>query len=147
MGQNHGQWNSVPNKSLERTRNRAAQACRSTARTTASSAAWSRSSGLVLITCTANDVAVGLAYPLASLIAGQNASAIGDANDPLGGIGCNGAQHTPETSAAKLGAVGSAYSFEAGKLYNLNADAVIMDHSDIRKAEVVYAMLRAAATT
>jgi hypothetical protein len=28
MGQHHGQWNAVPNKSLERTRNRAAQASR-----------------------------------------------------------------------------------------------------------------------
>jgi hypothetical protein len=106
-----------------------------------------RVSGPVLITCTANDRAVGLAYPLASLIAGQNASAIGDANDPFGGIGRNGAQHTPEASTRKLGAVGTAYSFEGRKLYNLTADAVIMDHSDIRKAEVAYAILSGVTTT
>jgi hypothetical protein len=106
-----------------------------------------RVSGPVLITCTANDVAVGLAYPIASLIAGQNASAIGDANDPFGGIGRNGAQHTPEAIVGKLGAVGSAYAFEAEKLYNLNADAVIKGHSDICKPEVAYAILTAVATT
>ena len=93
-----------------------------------------RVSGPVLITCTANDVAVGL-YPLASLIAGQNASGIGDANDPFGGIGRNGAQRTPEADAGTLVAVGSAYSF-GGKLYNLTADAVIKGHSDICKPEV-----------
>jgi alpha/beta hydrolase fold len=106
-----------------------------------------RISGPVLITCTENDVAVGLAYPLASLIAGQNASRVGDANDPFGGIGRNGAQHTREASAGKLGAVGSPYTFEGGKLYNLNADAVITGHSDICKQEVAYAVLKAVTTT
>jgi hypothetical protein len=106
-----------------------------------------RIGGPVLITCTENDVAVGLAYPLASLIAGQNASRVGDANDPFGGIGRNGAQHTREASAGKLGAVGSPYTFEGGKLYNLNADAVITGHSDICKQEVAYAVLKAVTTT
>jgi hypothetical protein len=92
-------------------------------------------------------VAVGLAYPLASLVAGQNASGIGDAKDPFGGIGRNGAQHTPEASAGTLAAVGSAYSFESGKIFNLNADAVIKGHSDICKPEVAYAVLKAVATT
>lgn len=106
-----------------------------------------RINGPVLITCTTNDVAVGLAYPLASLVAGQNASGIGDAKDPFGGIGRNGAQHTPEASAGTLAAVGSAYSFESGKIFNLNADAVIKGHSDICKPEVAYAVLKAVATT
>jgi hypothetical protein len=106
-----------------------------------------RIAGPVLITCTENDKAVGIAYPLASLIANQTASAIGDANDPFGGIGRNGAQHTPEASDGTLGAVGSPYAFNGGKLYNLNADAVISGHSDICKAEVAYAVLTAVATT
>jgi hypothetical protein len=38
-------------------------------------------------------------------------------------------QHTPEAQDGTLGAVGSAYAFSAGKLFNLNADAVIMGHS------------------
>jgi hypothetical protein len=45
-----------------------------------------------------------------------------------------------------LGAVGSAYQSKTGKLYNLNADACIMDHSDIAKSEVAYALLSAVAT-
>lgn len=103
-----------------------------------------RIAGPILVTCSVNDTAVGLAYPLASLIAGQNASAVGDANDPFGGIGRNGAQHTPEAVQATLAAVGHPYVFEARKLYNLNADTVIGGHSDIRRPEVAYAILKAA---
>lgn len=107
--------------------------------------AENRIAGPLLITCTVNDKAVGVAYPLASLIAGQNASSLGDANDPFGGIGRNGAQHTPEASSGTLSKVGSSYGFQAGKLYNLNADEVIHDHSDICKNEVAYAVLSAMA--
>ena len=103
--------------------------------------------GPIVISYSKNDTAVGLLYPLASLIAGQNASKIGDANDPYGGMGRNGAQKTPEAINGALGAVGSAYQFKTGKLYNLNADACIMDHSDIAKSEVAYALLSAVATT
>jgi hypothetical protein len=109
--------------------------------------AHDRVKGPVVITFTANDRAVGLAYPLASLIAGQNAAGLGDANDPFGGIGRNGAQHTPEAKAGTLGGVGTAYSFVARGLYNLNADAVIKDHSDVRGREVAYAILSAVAAT
>ena len=103
--------------------------------------------GPIVITCTQNDKAVGLAYPLASLIAGQNASAIGDKNDVFGGIGRNGAQKTPEASDGTLLKVGGAYQFAAGKLHNLNADAIILGHSDICHNEVAYAILGAVATT
>ncbi len=103
--------------------------------------------GPTVITCTKNDKAVGIAYPLASLLALQNASALGDANDPFGGLGRNGAQRTPEAVNSTLLPVGSTYQFEAGKLYNLNADGVITDHSDICKNEVAYALLTAIATT
>jgi len=103
--------------------------------------------GPVLITCTSNDEAVGVAYPLASLIAGQNAAKLGDANDPFGGIGANGAQNTVEAVPGVLGAVGTAYSFTGGKLYNLTADKFINDHSDICKPEVAYALLKAVART
>jgi hypothetical protein len=106
-------------------------------------------SGPIVITCTPNDQAVGRLYPLASLVAGQNASKLGDANDPYGGIGCNGAQKTPEVSTefVKLTPVSGSYRFQTGKLYNLNADACITDHSDICKEEVAYAVLSAVATT
>lgn len=106
-----------------------------------------RVSGPTLISFTQNDKAVGKAYPLASLIAGQVAADLGDKNDKFGGIGHNGAQKTPEASDGTLLAVGSAYLLDPGKLYNLNADAIITGHSDICHNEVAYALLTAVATT
>ena len=103
--------------------------------------------GPIVITCTQNDKAVGVAYPLASLIAGQNASGIGDKNDPFGGIGRNGAQKTPEASDGTLLNIGGSYQFKAGKLHNLNSDAIIKGHSDITHNEVAYAILNAVAIT
>lgn len=105
-----------------------------------------RVTGPIVITCTQNDKAVGIAYPLASLISGQNASALGDKNDPFGGIGRNGAQKTPEASDGTLLKIGGAYQFALGKLHNLNADAIIKNHSDICHGEVAYAILNAVAT-
>jgi hypothetical protein len=103
--------------------------------------------GPVVITCTRNDKAVGLAYPLASLIAGQAAAAIGDKDDLYGGLGRNGAQKTPEAIDGTLLTAGGGYQFQAGALYNLNSDLVINDHSDICKDEVAHALLAAVATT
>jgi hypothetical protein len=103
--------------------------------------------GPTLITCTENDLAVGKAYPLASLLAGQIAATIGDKDDKYGGIGRNGAQKTPEASDGTLLKVGSSYKFQAGKLYNLNADAIIKGHSDICHDEVAYALLNSVAAT
>ena len=104
-------------------------------------------SGPTLISCTENDMAVGKAYPLASLLGGQIAADLGDKNDKYGGIGRNGAQKTPEASDGTLLKVGSAYQFQAGKLYNLNADAIIKGHSDICHNEVAYALFTAVAAT
>jgi hypothetical protein len=104
-------------------------------------------SGPTLITCTQNDMAVGKGYPLASLLAGQVAADLGDKNDKYGGIGRNGAQKTPEALDGTLLDVGKAYQFKAGKLHNLNADAIIKGHSDICHNEVVYAILNAVSTT
>ena len=85
------------------------------------------------------------AYPLASLIAGQNAR--GSATPTIhSAASAATARSTPEADAGTLVAVGSAYSF-SGKLYNLTADAVIKGHSDICKPEVAYAVLKAVATT
>jgi len=103
--------------------------------------------GPILATCTKNDRAVGIAYPLASRISGVNAAALGDENDPYGGIGRNGAVKTPEAVKATLQTEGTAYAFSAGKVFNLNADAVISGHSDICKPEVGWALLSAVATT
>lgn len=104
-------------------------------------------SGPILITHSKFDTAVGRNYPLASRVAGQDAAALGDANDRFGGMGSNGAQHTPEASEGPLKAVGSSYSFLDGKVYNLNADAVIKEHSDICHDEVAFALLKAIAVS
>jgi hypothetical protein len=103
-----------------------------------------RISGPIIITHTKNDKAVGIAYPLASRIAGQNAAALGDQNDPYGGMGRNGAQSTKEAdNQFTLGLPGSRYSFEKGKIHNISSD-LIKDHSDVRRIEVAYAILSAA---
>jgi hypothetical protein len=102
--------------------------------------------GPLLVTHTRNDRAVGLAYPIASRIAFDNANALGDAGDQFGGIGRNGALFCA-TRDTTLGAVGTAYGFAPGTIYNLDADAVITGHSDIRKDEVAHAILSAVAAT
>ena len=106
-----------------------------------------RISGPIVITYTKNDKAVGVAYPLASRIAHDKAAAFGDANDPYGGMGRNGAQKTGEvdTSAGALLDLGQvragSYPFKTGAIYNLNADAFISGHSDIARHEVASALL------
>jgi len=102
--------------------------------------------GPIVATCTKNDKAVGIAYPLASRISGTNAAALGDANDPYGGIGRNGAVKTPEAVQGLLQAAGQPYQLSAGHVFNLNADAVINDHSDICKPQVAWALLSSVAT-
>ncbi len=96
-------------------------------------------SGPILISHTIKDLAVGLAYAVASRIARQNASAVGDADDPFGGLGRNGAQHTPEAAFDDLA---PPPAFAHG-IYNLAADNIIMAHSDIVHPEIAVAMLAA----
>ena len=106
-----------------------------------------RVSGPVLITHTKNDRAVGVAYPLASRLARQKAAALGDEHDPYGGLGRNGAQHTPEAQPGELLGTGKPYSFTPGKVYNLRADRFIADYGDIASHEVAYALLTAIAAS
>jgi hypothetical protein len=96
-----------------------------------------------VITHTVNDKAVGIAYPLASLLAGQVAAGLGDENDRYGGMGRNGAQKTPEAQKATLKEVGADYGFKSGKLYNLLSDAYVKSHGDITGPQVVYAVFQA----
>lgn len=99
--------------------------------------------GPCVITHTVNDRAVGLAYPLASLLAGQVAAGLGDASDPHGGMGRNGAQRTPEAVQGVLQRVGASYGFQRGRVHNLLADAHIQDHCDISGDAVAYATFQA----
>jgi hypothetical protein len=101
--------------------------------------------GPVVITCTVNDKAVGVAYPLASLLAGQNASGLGDKNSAYGGMGRNGAQKTPGTVETPMQAAGAGYQLEGGRIYNLGADRFVADHGDVANVNVVYAVLSAVA--
>ncbi len=105
-----------------------------------------RLAGPVLVTHTANDRAVGLAYPLASRLRRQVASGLGDANDPYGGIGRNGAQKTPEVDATRhaLLAPGVRYgAFQPGHVYNLEASPFIANHGDVRNPAVAHALASA----
>ncbi len=104
-------------------------------------------SGPTIITCTANDKAVGLAYPIASLLTGQVAAGIGDKNDKYGGIGRNGAQKTPEATDMSLLDVQGPYQLTNGRVHNLSTDRFIKDHGDVHNKQVVYAVASAIATT
>jgi hypothetical protein len=103
-----------------------------------------RVDGPILITHTKNDKAVGVAYPLASRLKGDKAAALGDANDPFGGIGRNGTQKMDqdEAIAGQLLAVNSVYTFQPRKFFNLEASSFITGHSDVRGKEVAYALRR-----
>jgi hypothetical protein len=106
-----------------------------------------RASGPIVITHTKNDTAVGIAYPLASKLSRDKSAALGDENDPYGGMGRNGAQRTAEAKGLgeTIHPLDQPYTFSPGKIYNLKADDVIGDHSDICKHECAFAMLFAAA--
>lgn len=99
--------------------------------------------GPIVITHTRNDRDVGIAYALASRLANQVASAIGDKDDFYGGLGSNGAQKTPEANDGFLLNMDGSYSFTKGGVYNLNADKYIKDHSDIKKPQVGKALVAA----
>jgi len=100
--------------------------------------------GPMIITHTRNDRAVGIAYAIASSIAVQNAEDVGDANSQFGGLGSNGAQHTPEANNGQpLQAAGAAYTFDNQVVYNLLADQFISGHGDVTNVAVANAILQA----
>lgn len=105
--------------------------------------AHERASGPIVITHTHNDRAVGIAYPLTSRISRDQASALGDKDDPYGGMGRNGAQHTKEAAGKEMNmhGVGLSYNFRKGSVYNLKADDFIKDHGDVTGFQVGYALL------
>jgi len=66
---------------------------------------------------------------------------------PYGGIGRNGAQKTSEATFGQLLDVGGTYTWSNDVLHNLQADAFIRDHSDVKDKQVAYAILSAIAST
>ncbi len=107
----------------------------------------SRVSGPTIITHTRADDAVGIAYAVASRAMHQIASALGDRNDPYGGLGSNGAQKTTEAREGKLPKAGAAFDqpLAKGTMTNLLADGLIANHSDVTNPNAAYAVLSAAA--
>lgn len=98
--------------------------------------------GPLLVSHSTKDLPVGLAYPLASRLRNQVASGIGDAQDPYGGLGRNGAQKTPELNPAeaRLRPLGEAYTgLQPGRVHNLEAAAFITGHSAVTGPEVAQA--------
>lgn len=110
-------------------------------------------SGPTIVTHSKNDKAVGMAYPIAARLAGQQASDIGDASSLFGGMGRNGAQRTARTNPWKLAPTNETYDFVAGDLYNLCGDGVpgqpgvIAEHGDVAKPEIAHAWVAAIAKT
>lgn len=101
-----------------------------------------RVSGPIVITHTKNDRAVGLAYPIASRFTRDKAAALGDENDPYGGMGRNGAQKLHKLARqGELGGADAKYEFSPGLVYNLRADTAIRDHGDVTNEMVAAAVL------
>ncbi len=98
--------------------------------------------GPVLISFSTADRAVGLAYPVASRLNGDWTSGVGDAGDKYGGLGRNGAQKTTEATTIPLAESGFTYNWTSGpRIFNLDSNGIIQDHSDICKPEIAYALL------
>ncbi len=102
--------------------------------------------GPVIITHTVNDKAVGVAYPLASMLARQDAAGVGDESSRWGGMGRNGAVKTPEAVAGELLGVDDTYTFTSGRIHNLRADRFVRDHGDVAGGEVAHGILAAIAS-
>jgi hypothetical protein len=104
--------------------------------------------GPLVATFSAMDTVVGHVYALASRVADDNVRAIGDANDPFGGIGRNGAQKTPESTTEALHDVGVPYNYRLGAVNNLDGSAnLITNHGDVTNERVTYAFGSSVATT
>ena len=95
-----------------------------------------------IITHSTHDMAVGWAYPAASLVLGQVASGVAALN-PFGGMGADGAVTTPEAVFEDLNDVGTPYAALPAKIIvrNLRGDQFIAGHSDITGPQVVYAFM------
>lgn len=99
--------------------------------------------GPILVTHTANDLAVGVAYVIASALAGQ-IDRIRPEESLYGAIGNDGALHT---SAERLVLTDDLpLHFRPGTVYNLQAD-MIPNHGDVEQYAVVRAVLRGVLAT
>jgi len=104
---------------------------------------------LIQITHSSHDWAVGAAYPIASFIARDTASAIpisvpGTANSPWGGMGGSGAQQTAEAfDDTLLDGTALYQALPSGKtIRNLTGDAFIAGHGNVTGSQVAWAFLQ-----
>ncbi len=109
-----------------------------------------RVDGPLLTTFSSKDLAVGHAYPIASVLAGQDAAAARDLMYRWQGMGHDGAQAV-DAAVALLGPAGMKYPFRPGEWLNLDANHVIVNgappsgaHGDIVHPEIAWAALAAA---
>jgi hypothetical protein len=109
-----------------------------------------RVDGPLMATHTLKDGAVGTAYPLASMIAGQDASDASDQTFRWGAMGHDGAQAVNAASSV-LGPPGTKYTLAKGAWINLDGNHVIVNggppagaHSDIVHPETAWAALAGA---
>jgi hypothetical protein len=95
-------------------------------------------SGAILVTHTANDEAVGIAYAIASRLSRVNASGIGDKSDAYGGIGRNGALYLSEGEGLEgnLLKAGEIYHLSKGRVHNFEAGDLILNHGDVTNPAV-----------
>jgi len=100
--------------------------------------------GPVISTFSKLDSVVGTAYAVASRLAHDRLQAIGDAADPYGGIGHNGAQRTPESIAIRLHRQGQPYQLRPAMVTCLDGSAgLITNHGDVTNTHVTYALASA----
>lgn len=92
--------------------------------------------GPILITHTVKDLAVGIAYVIASALAGQDRSL--RAENRYGALGSDGAQRTPVQELTLTDDL--PLNFAPGTVYNLQAD-MIPNHGDVEQPAVVRAVL------
>ncbi len=101
--------------------------------------------GPMISTFSKQDAVVGTAYAVASRLSRDSLQAIGDATDPYGGIGHNGAQRTPESAAETLHQASQPYQ-SLPRVYVTCLDGsagLITSHGDITNPHVTYAIASA----
>jgi hypothetical protein len=121
-----------------------------TARRGALAGMASRVDGPIVATHSIHDAAVGRLYPLASILAKQDAAAFDDFLARWRAIGHDGAQAV-QADEVELGPVGTRYPYIAGGFMNLNGNNIIREgegpsgaHSDVFHPEIAWAALTAA---
>jgi hypothetical protein len=108
-----------------------------------------RVDGPLLATFSSKDTAVGVAYPAAAVLAGQDASDATDLMYRWEGMGCDGAQEV-DAAIKALEPFPVVYPFKAGEWLNLDGNEVIIAggppsgaHSDIVHPETAWVVLAA----